>query len=323
MRAVVAGSLLCAFTACVRGERTEPAVAVAPAVLDPPPAPAPLPEPAADAPARPVTFGAWEPFGFGGCAYLAPKPEPGRETSDEVDLVFHFHAGQLSDREIRASGLPAVFVSCGFGNVGTAPYSAAFADPNRFERMMRAVLRKVGATRVRKLALVSWSAGFASTARILAVPRYYEMTDAVVLLDSLHSAYEDKATRRVDVRMMGSFVRFARDAARGEKAMVVTHSAIVPPGYASSTEATRALLDAIDVPIRTGAGAGESDVGGPRMKLATRADAGNLHVRGFRGTGPHDHFDHLHLVGEVLASWLVPRWKKDGRVGYTSLGEER
>lgn len=50
------------------------------------------------------------------------------------------------------------------------------------------------------------------------------------------------------------------------------------------------------------------------MSLTVRADAGNLHVRGLRGAGPRDHFDHLYLVGAALRSWLVPRW-------YTSSGE--
>ena len=50
---------------------------------------------------------------------------------------------------------------------------------------------------------------------------------------------------RVDLAMLKSFVRFAKDAAAGAKTMVMTHSAIVPPDYASSAETTRALLGAV------------------------------------------------------------------------------
>jgi hypothetical protein len=57
------------------------------------------------------------------------------------------------------------------------------------------------------------------------------------------------------------------------------------------------------------------------MRLSYRADAGNLHVRGYRGVGPRDHFDHLHLVGEVLRNWLVPRWNAGGSRVYTPAGE--
>lgn len=299
--------------ACVRGERAIPVVAAAPALIEAPPEPVEIVEASTPEPAKAIAYGGWETFARG-CAYLAPKSDFVRDDGS-VDVVFHFHAGQMSDRDIRASGVNAVFVSCGWG-VGTAPYSSAFADPNRFDAMMKAVTKRVAAKSIRKLALVSWSAGFASVSKILRVPRYYAMTDAVVLLDSLHSAYTSNGD--VDAKMLSPFVRFATDAARGEKAMVMTHSAIVPPGYASSTEATRALLSAIEVPIDA---TGPNDVGSGSMRLSYRADAGNLHVRGYRGQGPRDHFDHLHLVGEVLRNWLVPRWSADGSRVYTPRGE--
>lgn len=313
MRALGAACLVLLSTACVRGERTVPAVAAAPAIVEAPPEPVALVERPASEPAKPVTYGGWDAFARG-CAYLPPENDfVGADGS--VDVVFHFHAGQMSDREIRASGVNAVFVSCGWG-VGTAPYSSELADPNRFDTLMKMVMKRVGAKSVRKLALVSWSAGFASISKILRVPRYYAMTDTVVLLDSLHSAYTSAG--EVDAKMLSPFVRFANDAARGVKNMVMTHSAIVPPGYASSTEATRAVLNAIDVPTDE---AGAKDVGGATMRLSYRADAGNLHVRGYRGIGPRDHFDHLHLVGEVLRSWLVPRWSPEGSRVYTPAGE--
>ena len=52
------------------------------------------------------------------------------------------------------------------------------------------------------------------------------------------------------------------------------------------------------------------------------ADAGNLHVRGFRGRGPKDHFKHLYLIGEVLRSWVVPRWNRSPAAVYTLAGEQ-
>jgi hypothetical protein len=288
-------------------------VAAAPAIIEAPPEPVALVEAPEPEPAKDVAFGGWDTFARG-CAYLAPTSDFVREDGS-VDVVFHFHDGQMSDRDIRASGVNAVFVSCGWG-VGTAPHSSAFADPNRFDSMMKTVVKRVGAKGVHKLALVSWSAGFASISKILRVPRYYAITDTVVLLDSLHSAFTSSG--EVDAKMLAPFVRFASDAARGEKAMVMTHSAIVPPGYASSTEATRAVLGAIDVPTDE---SGSKDVGTESMRLSYRADAGNLHVRGYRGQGPRDHFDHLHLIGEVLRNWLVPRWSADRSRVYTPAGE--
>lgn len=240
---------------------------------------------------------------------------------------------------MRASGTRAVFVACGFGSGGHG-YAAAFEDPTRFGRMMKRLAAEVGrqakrsGAHARRLALVSWSAGFAAVSRILAVPEWYAATDAVVLLDSLHAPYvastpppANKAARgaeNVDTRSLSRFIQFARDAAAGRKTMVITHTAIVPPDYASTAETTAALLAAIDVePVMVAEGtaasryartAARNATGRGDLVLSVRADAGNLHVRGFRGAGPHDHFDHLHLIGDALRSWVVPRW-------YTPTGE--
>jgi hypothetical protein len=116
--------------------------------------------------------------------------------------------------------------------------------------------------------------------------------------------------------MLKHFVRFAADAAAGKKTMVITHSAIVPPDYASTSESTAALLSEVGVvPTTSNENATlSSTTVGHKMALSLKADEGGLHVRGFRGMGPHDHFDHLHLIGETLRSWVVPHW-------YTPRGE--
>ena len=271
----------------------------------------------------------WRGLSFG--TYLSPTS--GFVTDDGgVDVVFHFHAGQMAERQMKESGANAVFVSCGYG-IGSGAYSEALANPARFGRMLDELVKNLETQtgkkglHIRHLALASWSAGFAAVSKILAVDRYYAMVDTVILNDSLHSQYKApnpktaaQGADRVDLTMIRSFVRFAKDAAAGQKTMAITHSAIIPPDYASSTEATQALLTAIDVPGQATPIAGEGDW--RSMKLITRADAGNLHVRGFRGAGPRDHFEHLYLLGDVLRAWVVPRWKRDDRLVYTLAGEQ-
>ncbi len=286
-------------------------------------------EPAVPAVATPqaaVEFGRWNGLSYG--SYLAPKsdfvaPDGG------IDVVFHFHAGQMAERQMKESGMNAVFVSCGFG-IGSGVYASALASPHRFGLMLQELVKNVerstGArgVHVRHLALSSWSAGFAAVAKILGVDRYYAMTDTVVLNDSLHSQYRDPTVKtaaqgaeHVDPTMIRSFIRFAKDAVAGKKAMVITHSAIVPPDYASSAETTQALLEAVDV------SAAEVEEASSRgMTLTRRVDAGDLHVRGFRGRGPRDHFEHLYLIGEALTWSAAPRWKQDERLVYTLAGEQ-
>ena len=274
----------------------------------------------------PVAFGTWKGLGFG--TYLAPKADF-VDPDGGFDVVFHFHAGQMAERQLKDSGLNAVFVSCGFG-IGSGAYASALASPERFGRMLAELVKNVESStgkrglHVRHLALASWSAGFAAVSKILGVDRYYAMVDTVILNDSLHSQYLDpnpktpaQGADRVDPKMMRAFLRFAKDASEGKKAMVITHSAIIPPDYASSSEATQALLSAIEV-----RGIAVDEAGSRDMTLTKRADAGNLHVRGFRGGGPRDHFQHLYLIGEALQSWVVPRWKPEERLVYTLAGEQ-
>jgi len=275
--------------------------------------------------APPVAFDRWKGLGYG--TYLAPAADF-IGTDGGFDVVFHFHAGQMAERQMKESGMNAVFVSCGFG-IGSGAYADKLASPERFGRMLDELVRNVESStgrrglHVRHLALASWSAGFAAVSKILGVDRYYAMVDSVVLNDSLHSQYLDPnpkaaAPRAVDLKMIRSFIRFAKDASEGKKAaMVITHSAIVPPDYASSTEATQALLTAIEV-----AATAVDEPSSRKMTLTKRADIGNLHVRGFKGGGPKDHFEHLHLLGEALQSWVVPRWKREERLVYTLAGEQ-
>src|SRR5262249_27528645 len=152
------------------------------------PAAAPAP-----AEARPVEFDTWAGFGVASCSYLAATNAV--QDDGAVDVIWHFHAGQMATRDMKASNARAVFVSCGYG-IGTGGYSSHFDDPGAFTSMMKSLTRTIARKTGREvhlghLALASWSAGFAAVNRILSVPEWYEKTDAVLLFDSLHAQYID------------------------------------------------------------------------------------------------------------------------------------
>jgi hypothetical protein len=257
----------------------------------------------------------WRDTSFG--AYLAPEIDWSKEDG-AVDVVFHFHAGKMADTEWRAAHLKAVVVSATFG-MGSAPYDRAMRDPERLARMLEEVLSSLSETartplRLRRLGLVSFSAGFGAVGRILAQDAYFERIDALVLLDSLHTSYasaRESRERVADVHGIERYVRFAEEAKAGRKAMVITHSSIQPPDYPSSTESTAALLDAVGV--GKVADAGDATVFARGMSAIYRAEAGDLHVFGFRGETARDHMKHLSLVGEVIRRYIAPRWTRLGR----------
>jgi len=237
----------------------------------------------------PVDYDFWRRTSFG--LYLAPRvlAYPG----GAVPLVFHFHMGHLADREWRDAGGGAVIVSTTWGE-GASRYRAPLEDPRRFQAMIDEVIlllrARSGDERMHaaRISLVAWSAGYASVQAILS-QGYAARVDAVVLLDGLHTDYQrPQRTRQLETEPLAPFVAFAKEAAAGKKLFVVTHSAIAPIDYASTTETSAYLA---------------SEVGGE--------DVGNFHVRGFSGDDAAAHIGHLHLVDDVVREFVDPWWKRD------------
>jgi hypothetical protein len=255
----------------------------------------------------PVEYEAkWKGLSFG--TYLAPKE--GLVADDGgFDAVFMFHGGAMADKEIRASGINAVFAASTFG-IGSIHYNDAFQSPERFGHVMNELARAVGdASRkkahVRRAAIIAWSAGFGAPQKILA-QKYDDVVDTVFLLDGIHAGYlEPASAKKADPRYVSMFIKFAKAAVEGRKLMVITHSSVLTPDYATSKETTAALLEAVGVqPEKL------DNVPFKDMHMILRADAGNLHVRGFSGMDKKDHVQHLYLVGDFLRDYLAPRWAR-------------
>jgi hypothetical protein len=240
--------------------------------------------------------------------YLLPKdglvaPDGG------FDVMFHFHGGHVSDTEWRNTGLNAAIVVITLGQ-GSGIYSEAFADPDRLGRILDELTQNVGritrrGVHVRRVGLLSWSAGYGATQRILTQSRYDSLVDAVVLLDGLHADYADRRTHKVDVRMIDPFIRFAREATKGQKQMVITFSSIETTGYASSREVTLSLLDAVGVEPQT-----RDQLAWKGMRMILEAHEGELWVRGFAGEDTMDHTEHLQLTEEMVRRHIVTRWTR-------------
>ncbi len=231
--------------------------------------------------------------------------------SGAYDLVVHFHgAPSRVVPMFERSGIDAVLVVVNLGQ-GSGPYEHAFAGKGALDDLLTGV-DDVIATRcgdaprhAARLALSSWSAGYGATYRILAHADEAARVDTVLLADGLHVGFRG-GYRRVDELQIAPFERFADAAARSEKLMGITHSSIVPPHYASTTETADYLLSSHGVDPR------KEHVRGPRKTMTeiSRGDRGSLHVRGFAGTGPDDHCDQLYAMGDTLFPLLAARWQQ-------------
>lgn len=266
-------------------------------------APAPVPPPvAAPAPPPPppkATFGSFHGSGFG--AWLAPD-DPFVDATGGFDLFVEFNAGMMAEKDVRELGARFVWACMQNLGMGTTGYWDAFEDMNHFGAIVadveRGVQKSTGRTdaHVRRLGLVGWSAGYAAVQQILRVPKYYDRIGAVVLLDGLHTGFQKRPdgtpTKEPELRTIGPILRFAEDATRGTKVFVFTHSAIVPPDYASTTDVAEAMIR------RFGA-----------TRDGDSASVGDFHVLAHGGQSQKDHVDNLHLLAPVLTRWVLDRWR--------------
>ena len=240
---------------------------------------------------------------MGGWArYMAPV---GDFVGDDgaVDVAFQFHGAEVADKDWRQSGLNALIVSVTYPGWGTVQYKSGLHDPIHIGEILDDALKRVGATRVRRLLLVSWSAGYALRWSIaLGNAHYFALADTIIVLDGMHA---DLIGGKPDERPIAIFERYARDAVAGKKTMLVVHSSIIPPNYASTTQMAELLCASVGVrrieEVRT-----RED----GMVEFYHADAGGLHVRGFRGEGPRDHLDQLHLLDDLVREHVTPRWTR-------------
>lgn len=241
-------------------------------------------------------------------------PREGGHTPDGgFDVVVHFHGHEAARKSFVEVARGAVLVGIDLG-VGSGPYENAFADADRFRGLLasieRALVKQSGLpnAHVRHLALSSWSAGYGAVTKILA--HHASKIDAVVLLDSLHADYvagppEDvHAIHGVSSLAIKPVVEFARRAAEGRGLFYLSHSRVVPPGYASTSEVADFLLG--EIGGHRVAMQGENPLG---AELESGFDREGLHLRGYLGRDERAHCAHTELLAEAVRDVLEPVWE--------------
>jgi hypothetical protein len=251
-------------------------------------------------------FGRYEPWNKAPSMGQMLVPRAGAmSTNGEFDVVFHFHGHEPARKEwVQAMSRP-VFVGVTLG-IGSGPYEAAFRELGAFERLVKSVEQalstEVRRARARRIGLSAWSAGYGAVQEILRQPFGRDRVDTVVLLDALHAGFFGDGLNEAQLE---PFVRFARKAAADRSLMVVSHSSIIPPGYASTTVTANFLIDELaGRPTRTRPRS--SDPMG--LDLYSRFDKGGFHVRGYAGGSELDHCAHLGLFRDILKVHVAPRW---------------
>jgi hypothetical protein len=231
----------------------------------------------------------------------------GISKSGRFDLVIHFHGHEPIRKEFVKSAKGVVLVGIDLG-IGSGAYQSAFSSPATFTNLLASIESAVGKhtghknARVRKLALSSWSAGYGAIEQILRQPAGKKV-DALILLDSVHAGYVDESAHKLKVEQLTPFIDFAKRAARKQTFMFLSHSSIIPPGYASTTEVADHVVHRLGGKPRK---ANRHDVLG--LDMIDRYDKGNFHMRGYTGDDKPDHCAHIGLMADVVRVHLARRW---------------
>lgn len=256
------------------------------------------------------TFAPWD--RSSGIGQMIIPQAGGLTKSGQFDVVFHFHGHEAARKEWVQAINGIVLVGIDLGN-GSGAYSAAFNSPAVFERLVASVEQGVAKhfkrskATARYIGLSAWSAGYGAVQEILNSPVGKRRVDAVILLDGLHTGYlpSNPGVKVLNHQQIQSFIDFAKLAVKKQRLMFVSHSSIIPPGYASTTETANLLVRAIGGrPTRSKPRRGDP----MGLELVQRFSHGNFHVRGFAGNDKMDHCAHFGLLQDVARVHLAPRW---------------
>ncbi|HEY3287885.1 MAG TPA: hypothetical protein VGJ96_12275 [Gemmatimonadaceae bacterium] len=247
---------------------------------------------------------------------LLPRPieifiPQGALTADSAPLLIHFMGATWVPKRVVATMSRPVVVAAVYLGAGSAVYARPFArDTLLYGRMLDTIVARIAqvtsAPRISGLYLSGFSAGYGAIREIVRRPANLPRVDGALLLDGLHTGYiPDRKPLAdggaIDTTELVPFAEFARLAADGRKRFIVTHSEIFPGTFASTTECTDWLLDALQLrrnPVL--------EWGPMGMQLLSRTTKGRLDVMGFAGnTGP-DHIDHFHGMAPFLERLLAP-----------------
>jgi hypothetical protein len=237
-------------------------------------------------------------------------PQNPVKADGRVDLIIQFR-GDVPQR-YGEGGVNAVVVSA-----ETAGLSAAmmekFGQSSFVPQIMETVLAKLRKqygpeVQLGRLAMGSFSAGYAPLQVALSNPAVAARTDAVIVLDGIHYGGAGKPNPAAHA----PFVDFAKAASQSQKLMVISHSAIKPT-YSSSTDAADYILKQAGASRQSSTAAPAawqySNRYGEKIAPSTRADRGDFHVEGYAGNVARSHVEQIDQLGNLWNQYLAPRWQ--------------
>ena len=217
--------------------------------------------------------------------------------AEEVGLLLHFHgAAHIAAHAVHLCPLPLVAASIQLG-AGSARYERPFVGGPSLEGLVAAVAKTAGVANLAPVYISAFSAGYGAVHSLL---KGGALPDGILLLDGLHSGYVPTGRvlaegGQLEESYLAPFLRFARRAVQGKCAMVISHSAVFPGTYASTTECVDWMVGALRLERRA-----VLEWGPLGMQKLSEARGGRFAAMGFAGNSGPDHVDHLHGLFSFL-----------------------
>ena len=237
-----------------------------------------------------------------GTLYLPPK----WKNRDSLSLLMHFHGGsRVAQHAVAQQTEPWLLLHFHWGN-GSGAYQRPVVGFGA-EKLLDSLMSRVHQTfpeltNISGVYLSAWSAGYGAVRSLISEEEAGKRIKGILLMDGLHCSYVPESQvlsegGALDSTQMQAFAHWARMAAAGEKSFLITHSAVFPGTYASTTETADFLLQMLHVSRQPQLR--EGPVG---MQQTSVAAKGNFQVWSFAGNTAPDHVDHYHGMGAFVGA---------------------
>jgi len=243
----------------------------------------------------------------------------------EYDLILHFCGNtQLNIESYEAAQTNAVIGILNIGTGGSGAYEEKFANPAALAELLEVVQEQMKSrglpnAKLRRIALVAWSAGYGAIIRILDHPKDVDRIDAVILLDGLHTSLRP-GTKEVDGLKIAGVIPFVKKAMRGEKFFLMNHSDIDPVEYLGTHATADYVLSQVGVERHPAEGVTPyphlsamkgilPDDQMVPLERESEAREGSFIIRGYKGSQAQHHVAHLVQLSTIALPELLERWQ--------------
>ncbi len=219
-------------------------------------------------------------------------------TDGRYHLVLHLHgARKVMESNLAATHPKAVWANLTLPGLSSV-YRRHFQDSNVFASLLEEIERTLTTTVPERnlhrhhLTLSSFSAGFGGVRELLKQPENRSQIHTLVMADSLYAGFIGKPENRtLNPDHLNPFLAFARLAIKGERTMVLSHTQLHTPSYASTKETADYLIQHLGGRRQT---SHKEHPGG--LTERDRCSLGKFTVIGFDGLTGDDHMKHLRQI---------------------------